>query len=278
MSCDLDGLLGILPAWIRQILQQGNFESIQELRLRKGQPPWICCGSVGIQHGARRVQGEDLDYCINMASRYSPWSVQSLTQGYLTAPGGHRIGVCGEVLTEGGKPSGYSRVHSLCIRIARDVPDLASALAAKRGSFLLIGPPGAGKTTLLRDLIRQKAGKGYNISVLDQRGELFPQGRFLHGAAVDVLWNCPKAEALELTLRVMRPDYIAVDEITGIQDCRAILQAVGCGVQLLATAHARSTDDLHKRPVYRSMLEHKVFDWVVMIQPDRSFRTERVTV
>ena len=278
MNHDLDGLLGILPTWIRQILQQMDIGSMQELRLRKGQPPWTCNGNYHMSHGTRRVQREDLDHCINMASRYSPWSVHSLSQGYLTAPGGHRIGVCGQVLTEHGKPSGYSDVYSLCIRIARDVSGIAAELASKRGSMLLIGPPGSGKTTLLRDLIRQKAKRGCNISVLDQRCELFPQGEFLADASVDVLWNCPKADAMEIALRVMRPDYIALDEITGIQDCRAFMRAVGCGVHLFATAHARGVGDLQKRPVYRSLIENRIFDWIVILQPDKSFRTERICI
>ena len=276
MNCRLDGLLGILPVWIRQVLQEGDMNAVQEVRLRVGQPLRICTGFHTNNLGVRKVQKEDLDHCINMASRYSPWSVQSLSQGYLTAVGGHRIGICGQIQTEHGLPKGYAEVSSLCIRIARDIPEAARHLGGKRGSILLIGPPGSGKTTLLRDLIRQKANRGANVCVLDQRGELFPQGEFLENASVDVLWNCPKAQAIEIGLRVMRPDYIALDEITGVDDCKALMEAGGCGVELLATAHARSLEDLYHRPIYKALVERKLFHWVVILQPDKSFRAERM--
>lgn len=276
MNHCLDGLQGILPGWIKEIIKKES-SGIQELRLRKGQPPWVCNGGRCFRLGDRVVQRADLDHCINMVSRYSPWTAQSLSQGYLTAPGGHRIGICGQVLLENGMPTGFTELHSLCIRIARDIQNIANDLVKKGGSLLLIGPPGSGKTTLLRDLIRQKAMRGANVSVLDQRCELFPQGNFIGETSVDVFWNCPKTQAFEIALRVMRPDYIAVDEITGIYDAQTLLEAGGCGVELLATAHASCLEDLHRRPIYRSLLDRKLFHWIVILQQDKSFRTERVS-
>ena len=74
---------------------------------------------------------EELRFVLNAASGYSPWTAESLREGYLTAPGGHRIGVCGD----GGE------VSSLCIRVARDVLGIAAGLPTDR-SLLLLGPPG----------------------------------------------------------------------------------------------------------------------------------------
>ncbi len=108
---------------------------------------------------------------------------------------------------------------------------------------MILGPPGAGKTTLLRDLIRQISdGKGEAVAVADQRGELFPalyQGyQFQTGSRTDVLTGASKAEGMELLLRSMGPKWIAVDEITALEDCAAMEQCSYCGVRFLATAHA----------------------------------------
>lgn len=79
-----------------------------------------------------------------------------------------------------------------------------------------------------------------------------------------------------MLLRTMCPQTIAVDEITAAEDCEALLNAGWCGVELLATAHAADRDDLFHRPVYRSIIENRLFDTLVIMQPDKSWRAERM--
>ena len=69
----------------------------------------------------RPVADKDLEYCVNTASSYSPWSVASAREGFLTIAGGHRMGVCGETVTEGARVTGFRRISSLCLRVARDI-------------------------------------------------------------------------------------------------------------------------------------------------------------
>ena len=76
----------------------------------------------------------------------------------------------------------------------------------------------------------------------------------------------------------MGPDTIAVDEITAKEDCDALIQAGWCGVQLLATAHAANREDLFHRPVYKPLLQSGLFDTLVVMRPDKSFDTERITL
>ena len=74
----------------------------------------------------------------------------------------------------------------------------------------------------------------------------------------------------------MSPDTIAMDEITAKEECDALLHAGWCGVHLLATAHAGSKIDLFSRPVYRPIIESKLFETLIILQPDKSWHIERM--
>lgn len=274
MRCAWDALLKILPPMIRTEVDKLGRETLQELRLRLGQPPELVC-SGGSKWGSGVITEQELSFVVNTASRYSPWAAATAARGYITAPGGHRIGLCGEAVVKEGSVWGIRSVTSLCIRIARDFPGIAAKATALPGSILILGPPGSGKTTLLRDLIRQLSDKE-TVTVVDERGELFPGG-FYTGRRIDVLTGCSKAQGVEMALRTMGPTCIAVDEITAEEDCKALLEAGWCGVRLLATAHAASRADLALRPVYRPLWETKLFQTVLILHSDKSWRVERMT-
>ena len=273
MTCAWKELLSILPHRLRQDVDRLGKEKLQELRLRSGQYPQLILGKERRQIPGL-ITSEELQYVVNMASRYSPWNVQTLSQGYLTASGGHRIGVCGEAVMKDGQMQGIRNISSLNIRIARDFPGIANKLQMVTGSILIIGRPGSGKTTLMRDLIRGMSER-CTVTVVDERSELFPIGLdpVCHA---DVLRGCGKGQGMDMLLRVMSPDVIAVDEITSNADCQALIRAGWCGVRLLATAHAVSCEDLLRRSVYKPLVEAGIFDMLVILQEDKSFRTERM--
>lgn len=275
MMCAWKELLGILPLWLRSDVDRLGKENLQELRMRINAPPELVMVR-GIQWIGREVTKEDIHFCINTASRYSPWASATAAQGYITAPGGHRIGLCGEVSCQDGNVMGVRNVNSINIRVARDFPGIGKIPARSNSSILIIGAPGWGKTTLLRDLSRQIAGTE-TVAVVDERGELFPEG-FARGKRMDVLTGCPKSSGIDMVLRTMGPACIAVDEITAASDTEALVQAVGCGVRLLATAHAASVDDFRCRPVYRPLLEYRIFQTILVMHRDKSYVTERLSV
>ena len=273
MTCAWNELLAILPPRLRGQVDEKGRDSGQNIRLRLNSPPEICCGKASYWLNGMVTQ-EDLNFCINTASRYSPWAAATMAKGYLSSKGGHRLGICGEAVMKNGAFTGIRNVTSICIRVARDFPGIASELAALQGSILILGAPGWGKTTLLRDLIRQKDISGCHVSVLDEREELFPAGQPC-GHRTEVLSGCPKGQGVDMLLRTMSPDIIALDEITAPEDCLALSRAAWCGVSLLATAHAASLRDFLHREIYTPLVTQAIFDHIVILHSDKSWHVER---
>lgn len=275
MMCAWKELIGILPHGLRPEVDRLGKETLQELRLRvNGQPELVL--TIGRRQLSGKLTQEDIDFVVNAASRYSPWACETLRHGFLTAPGGHRIGVCGEVIFRKGEIEGIRKAKSLCIRVARDFPGISGNLGELTGNILILGPPGSGKTTLLRDLIRNLSRQSH-VCVVDERQELFPEG-FIRGGVVDVLSGCDKAAGMEMLLKTMGPEVIAVDEITSEGDCFGILRAANCGIRLLATAHAGTLADFESRDIYKPLRHRHLFDNLVLLNRNQTYTVERMRV
>lgn len=280
MNCAWQAFISLLPQWMRHPVDMHKGSMLQELRLRSGLPPELVTAK-GICYLEQPVTKQDLTFCVNIASRYSPWVAQTVASGYITAPGGHRIGLCGRAVTQAQALRSVDELTSLCIRIARDLPGIAVSAVKHAGSLLILGKPGSGKTTLLRDLIRCRSDIcNQNIAVVDEREEIFPKYQsafcFPPGKRVDILSGGPKGEGITNLLRAMSPDVIAVDEITAQSDCEALLSSGWCGVELLATAHAESVSALHHRRVYKPILESGIFKKALVMQADKSWKVEAI--
>ena len=280
MNCAWQELIELLPIWMRSFVNKHGRIGLQELRLRVGAPPILMLKDTQIPM-SRNATIDDLKFCVNMVTKYSPWSVSTVNKLYYTAPGGHRIGLCGTTTISEGQVVGIHELTSLCIRVARDFPGFAKRLQNIDGSILIIGSPGSGKTTLLRDFIREKSATGRDIiTVIDERKEIFPICNstfcFDTGLHTDIISGCSKSIGIECALRNMGPTVIAVDEITANEDCAALMHAGWCGVHLAATAHASSRHDLRAREIYRPLIESRIFDWLVVMRRDKSWDIERL--
>lgn len=279
MNCMWQAYLSILPPNLRTLsLKYEN--TLLETRLRIHQNIEFVTTN-GSESVPIVTKYEDLSYVINIASKYSPWSSHSVSQGYITADGGHRIGICGTAVQKNGQITGIKMPTSLCIRVSRDIQNADERIDGTDGSILIIGPPGSGKTTLLRDIIRRKSKRRNGaVCVVDERYEIFPCCNgipcFPVGDCTDVLYGTSKSCGIEILLRNMTPILIATDEITSQEDCTGLIYSNRCGVDLLCTAHAASVADLYARKIYRPLVELDVFKWLITLKPDKSWKLERM--
>jgi len=277
-------IMPLLPERYASQFRMEDFTSLEEIRMGCGRPVRLRY-RVGERELLPYAERSDVEEVLQRACQRSMYAYENtITQGYVTVAGGHRIGLCGtgvfcrETLQNMKEPS------SVNIRIARECMGFANeAIKQLRSSALLLGPPGCGKTTLLRDLIRQLSDhRRQNIGLADERGELSateggkPQ---LHiGIRTDVLVHVPKGQAMMMLLRTMSPHWIAVDEITSPKDIEAMEEISYCGVHLLATAHGSSINDLMNRPLYQRLMDKKLFDQVILIKKDKSYTVEELFI
>ena len=225
-----------------------DWDQAREVRLHAGGPVLVL-GDESVWRGDRPLTAEDVAQAAQALSGYGLAARQKeLAKGFLPLPGGHRMGVCG-VMGEGG----MIELTSLCVRLAHAVRGVGNAVFPRiRGkNAVIIGPPGAGKTTLLRDLARLYSESGLPVSVADERGEIAAcrdgRAQLDVGPMTDVISLLDKQKALSMLVRAMAPRVIATDEIGGEEDARAVLEALHCGVTVLATAHGSGVQDVQAR-------------------------------
>lgn len=275
-----------------QVLQRGELP--EEIRIRLEKP--LMVSGYGKELFIRedgsltpypqegyRVRKGDLHRMMEHFTRYSPYAFESeLSQGFLSLPGGHRIGVTGEVVcTEGGRVKTLKNISSINIRIARYVQGVAEGLLPfvyEKGrpcSLLLVSPPGCGKTTMLRDFIRLYSegnayGAGLNVGVVDERmeiaGSYMGQSGMPLGARTDVLSGCSKAEGVLMLIRSMNPGVIAVDEIGREEEIRHLKYAATCGITLLCTIHGKDMQDLINKKAFLGADWLSMYERIIFLQ------------
>ncbi len=259
--------LAVLPA-----AQQA---AVQELRLRAEQPlavslpageRYLCRDGLTAlrQPGLLRCSARELEGCFLRFCQESVYAHEAeLRQGYLTVPGGLRVGVAGTA-----SPGGVRQVTSLCVRLPRRHAGCAAGLLplvdtpAGLQNTLLVGEPSSGKTTLLRDLAARLAARGRRVAVADERGEI---------AGVDGLPGCDvlrggdKPAMIRQAIRTLAPQAVVFDELGSPEEVEAIAACAYAGVAVISSLHGREATALQRQPLVQLLARRQTFSrWIFL--------------
>ncbi|MCA0754525.1 stage III sporulation protein AA [Paenibacillus sp. N4] len=297
-------IVHLLPLELKTLLEklpESLQEQLEEIRIREGRPLEVCFRGQSrfmTLDGSMRQTADAAfkptsDTCRKLLERITNYSLyameEELRRGFITVSGGHRIGLAGRTILDGGVVRGIRDIGGFNIRVAREVigasanllPRLLDRSRKTLHSALILAPPQQGKTTLVRDIARSvsyglwpspEAGswQGRKVGIVDERSEIAACVRgiptFDVGPRTDVMDACPKAEGMMMMLRSMSPEVLIADEIGRPEDGEAIREASHAGVSVVATAHAYDLQDARGRPVLRKLLDDGAFTHVVELK------------
>lgn len=289
-------IIPFLSPQIRDLFLKINtehYQHLEEVRLRCGQPlmlkigdqDWLVSRRGELQQNpdaAYVVHEEDIHRSILAISDNSLYAFEAeIRRGFITIPGGHRVGLAGQVVLEHDEVKTMKNFSGLSFRIAREIKDCSKSILphiyqdkAAPGSTLFISAPRCGKTTILRDIARNisrgsRWGPPCNVSLIDERSELAGcwQGKAQMdvGPRTDVLDACPKALGMMMAIRSLGPQVVVCDEIGRKEDADALQECANAGVSVISSVHARDLNEARQRPLLKEMLAAGAFQTLITL-------------
>lgn len=276
----------ILPKELMNIIQSKfDLSSIYEIRIRRNLP--ICINVSGVYKELKTYSDNKtiyadkrlIDYVILRATESSLYCYNNqLKNCFITAVGGFRIGVCGEVVyDDAGKIKTIKNISSLNIRVPHEVINCSKPIMRyiieenKVHSCLIISPPCCGKTTIIRDVARAigATGKLLNILIVDERYEICAESNgdtLLNvGQYTDCFSGASKEVGFREGVRALRPDVIICDELASEEDVDSVKLSINSGVSVIATAHSNNFSNFRRKPYFRELINEKYFDYYVCL-------------
>ncbi len=246
---DLGALLDILPPNIQATLAKvGDRRKLLELVLDLGRPPEARFAQREITIDPQEVTKQDIEYLTARIGSFGDDNRAGIERTL------HRISAIRN--REGG-------VVGLTCRVGRAVfgtIDIIEDLVQSGKSILLLGRPGVGKTTMLREVARVLAdGLGKRVIIVDTSNEIAGDGDIPHPAigrarrmqvATPEKQHAVMIEAVENHM----PEVIVIDEIGTNLEAQAARTIAERGVQLVATAHGNTLENLMMNPTLADLI------------------------
>ena len=155
------------------------------------------------------------------------------------------------------------KVVGLTLRVGRAVygtVEILRDIVESGRSILLLGRPGVGKTTMLREVARVLADDlGKRVVVVDTSNEIAGDGDIPHpgiGRARRMQVQTPSLQHAVMIEAVENhmPEVVVIDEIGTEQEAAAARTIAERGVQLLATAHGNTLENLMLNPTLTDLV------------------------
>src|ERR1051325_3901322 len=246
---NLDLMLAVLPEPIRNALKRTNeLPSLIEVVLDLGRQPEARYTNHAMYLDDSLITREDLQYVSSRVGQFTRDNRAGIERTL------HRISAMRNRLGE---------IVGLTCRVGRAIygtVDIIRDFVESGKSILLMGKPGVGKTTLLREAARVLADDlEKRVIVVDTSNEIAGDGDVPHpgiGRARRMQVPEPDQQHAVMIEAVENhmPEVIVIDEIGTSQEALAARTIAERGVQLIATVHGNTLENLMINPTLSDLV------------------------
>ncbi len=249
IDIDIDALIDTLPSNVKDPLRQHeNLNELLEVVLDLGREPEARFLNESGSLASREVTQEDIQTVIDHIGAFGGDNRAGIERTL------HRISA---IRNRSGK------VIGLTLRVGRAVYGtikIIEDLIFTGKSVLLLGRPGVGKTTMLREVARVLADDALKrVIIVDTSNEIAGDGDIPHqgiGRARRMQVQSPDQQHAIMIQAVENhmPEVIIIDEIGTELEANAARTIAERGVQLVATAHGNTLENLIMNPTLSDLV------------------------
>src|ERR671930_109869 len=246
---DLDALLRALPhELVQRVRSLDGLDGLLEVVMDLGRLPEARFAGREETLSDREVTAEDLAFVISRIGQFG---------------GDNRAGIERTLHRISALRNRAGKVVGLTLRVGRAVygtMEIIRDVVEAGRSILLLGRPGVGKTTLLREVARVLADEfGKRVVVVDTSNEIAGDGDIPHpgiGRARRMQVPTPSLQHAVMIEAVENhmPEVVVIDEIGTEQEAAAARTIAERGVQLIATAHGNTLENLMLNPTLSDLV------------------------
>ncbi len=246
---DLPQLLAVLPPELRErVAAHGALDQLLEIVLDLGRVAEARFVGSNVELGREPLTREDLAHIVDRVGSFGPDNRAGIERTL------HRISAL---------RNRRGQVVGLTCRVGRAVVgtvDVVRDVIETGHSALLLGRPGVGKTTLLREAARVLADElGKRVVVVDTSNEIAGDGDIPHpgiGRARRLQVPAPSEQHATMIEAVENhmPEVVVIDEIGTQAEALAARTIAERGVQLIATAHGNTLENLLANPTLSDLV------------------------
>lgn len=246
---NLEQLLEALPPRVREAVEAlESPDTLIEIVLDLGRLPEARFPQRFVYLDDQPVTREDLEYVVKRVGKFGQDNRAGIERTL------HRISAIRNRQQE---------IIGLTCRIGRAVYgtiDIVRDVVEKEKNILLLGKPGVGKTTMLREVARVLADEfNKRVIVVDTSNEIAGDGDIPHPAIgharrMQVPQPDRQAEVMIEAVENHMPEVIVIDEIGTLAEAQAARTIAERGVQLIATAHGITLENLVLNPTLSDLV------------------------